>query len=400
MHNKFRRKLLELLSVSLLIGGRCAAQFEEGISNVECGVIACSGTIPSSPNVVTWTSQGETYPTIRNIVRLKINELAATGTTGSPMEYFPTPFTATATVFVELWSYNATLSSPATDTETVVLTVNYNPAPGQKYTPINYILAGKGTGSGAFVQSRVTLKQVNVTGLTGSRWTATNVDSMLTVENEMQILRYFTLSDSLTRLTPSFFSVDSVDYSDQVPASWTFPDSAGNNFSQLEYAWVENETQSYYSVGGSFSTASLFQQNSTRIDINDSCGIFKYNIPLLYDANPATGGGVLYFRARAVDRKNDGSMIVGPWSTPYGVTRHQGHEDSLNWQVTTDFAEDERSKTVIQYYDGTLRPRQTVTRDNSTGNITVAETIYDLQGRPNVQIPAYAHGGQPDPVLP
>lgn len=171
-----------------------------------------------------------------------------------------------------------------------MLTVNYNPAPGQKYTPINYILAGKGTGSGAFVQSRVTLKQVNVTGLTGSRWTATNVDSMLTVENEMQILRYFTLSDSLTRLTPSFFSVDSVDYSDQVPASWTFPDSAGNNFSQLEYAWVENETQSYYSVGGSFSTASLFQQNSTRIDINDSCGIFKYNIPLLYDANPATGG--------------------------------------------------------------------------------------------------------------
>lgn len=88
MHNKFRRKLLELLSVSLLIGGRCAAQFEEGISNVECGVIACSGTIPSSPNVVTWTSQGETYPTIRNIVRLKINELAATGTTGSPMGIF------------------------------------------------------------------------------------------------------------------------------------------------------------------------------------------------------------------------------------------------------------------------------------------------------------------------
>lgn len=64
----------------------------------------------------------------------------------------------------------------------------------------------------------------------------------------------------------------------------------------------------------------------------------------------------------------------------------KGHEDSLNWQSSTSFAENGKFKTVIQYFDGSLRGRQTVTKDNSTGNTVVAETIYDLQGRPNIQI--------------
>ncbi len=136
--------------------------------------------------------------------------------------------------------------------------------------------------------------------------------------------------------------------------------------------WGVGGTGSF--VNGTFSTNALFQQNSTRIDIDDSSGTFKYNIPLLYDANPATGGGTLYYRIRAVQRKNDGNMIAGPWSTPLTFANN-GHQPNLNWQVSTDFAENAKSKTVIQYYDGTLRPRQTVTNDNSTGNTTVAETV-------------------------
>ena len=75
-------------------------------------------------------------------------------------------------------------------------------------------------------------------------------------------------------------------------------------------------------------------------------------------------------------------------------SKAKGHQFHLNWQATTDFAENGKSKSVVQYYDGTLRPRQTVTKDNSTGNTIVGETIYDLQGRPNVQILPTPTNGQ------
>ncbi|MFT3703003.1 MAG: DUF6443 domain-containing protein [Agriterribacter sp.] len=80
-----------------------------------------------------------------------------------------------------------------------------------------------------------------------------------------------------------------------------------------------------------------------------------------------------------------GSRSDGPWS---GVNTFAflGHNNNLNWQTNTTFAEDGKRKTVIQYYDGSLRQRQTVTKDNTTGKTVVAETMYDMQGRPAVQI--------------
>ena len=367
----------------LLVAGRVQAQFEEGFSSVQLGSVSCSQTLPSTASVVTYTSQGEATQKITNVLRLKLNELATTSGSGSPLQYYPSAFTATANITVNLWAGTSGYSGSPTTTETETLTINYDPTPGNKYTPISYLVL---SGTTTYGQVSVTVNSVTVTGLTGS-WTASNVLPLLTVESEMQILRFFTMSGTASNLTPTFGTpvYDPTNHPDQYSVSWTFPDSANNNFSQLEYAWVENETQGYYFVNGTFSANTLFQENSTRIDIDDSSSIFKYNIPLLYDANPATGGGILYYRVRAVQRKNDGSMIAGPWSTPLTYANN-GHEPNLNWQVSTDFAENAKSKTVIQYYDGTLRPRQTVTKDNSTGNTTVAETIYDLQGRPNVQI--------------
>jgi YD repeat-containing protein len=371
-------KRLWCLAVLLLLGSRMLAQFQSGLTSIETGVISCS-TFPSAADTVGDTSQGETSVYIRNILRFKINELAPGS--GSSMQYFASGFTARATISLRMWSDIRNLSNPPTDTETVTLTVNYDPAAGHTYTPIRYILLS--TPAAFYEAVQAVVDTVTVTGLSNG-WTASNVLPLLTVENEMQIERYFTLNDTAANLAPAITpTFDSTDHPDQLSVSWTFPERAYNNLSQLEYAWVENETQGYYTVGGVFDTTLLFEQNSTRIDIDYNSN--SYNIPLLFDADSATGGGILYYRVRAVEVGRDGNIIAGPWSSARTFVR-QGHEFHLNWQATTDFAENAKSKSVVQYYDGTLRPRQTVTKDNSTGNTIVGETIYDLQGRPNVQI--------------
>src|SRR6185312_3255899 len=63
-----------------------------------------------------------------------------------------------------------------------------------------------------------------------------------------------------------------------------------------------------------------------------------------------------------------------------------GHGRNLNWQASTSFAEEGKRKSVVQYFDGSLRSRQTVTKDNTTNTTVVAETFYDKQGRPAIQV--------------
>ncbi|MDR3715180.1 MAG: DUF6443 domain-containing protein, partial [Puia sp.] len=383
MRNTICNKWICIFFCLLLGAGRLSAQFEEGISNKTVMPIPC-GTTPYSPSVVYYTATtGETTPSIRDIVRFKIDEAALTGATGSPLSYYKSGFTATANLTIDLWLTTPANGSVApTTTQTKTLTVYYDSVAGHKYTPIDYVVVSDPTHQ--YQQVRVTLNSVTVANV-ASPWTTSNVLSLLSVENEMQVLRYYTFTDP-TLLTPTITpTYDATNHSDQLSVSWTFPAGANNNLSQIEYAWIENETQGYYTVNGVFNTNALFQDNSTRVDIDYNSVSYNYNIPLLYDADPAQGGGTLYYRVRAAQRKNDGSLIAGPWSTPQTFTNN-GHEPTKNWQSTTSFAENARSHTVIQYYDGSFRERQTVTKDNSTGNTIVAETIYDLQGRPNVQI--------------
>ncbi len=71
---------------------------------------------------------------------------------------------------------------------------------------------------------------------------------------------------------------------------------------------------------------------------------------------------------RSAQLTSTGGRFEADWSTQQtslGVFAFDGHERKLNWQATTTFAEEEKRKSVVQYYDGSLRSRQTVTKDNS-----------------------------------
>lgn len=169
---------------------------------------------------------------------------------------------------------------------------------------------------------------------------------------------------------------------------------------ELEINWATNITIESYDVEWTFIDSSalgsglyytsgqpdpvkIFRNNATRINTTS----ISASIPLIYD-----GGGILFCRVRGVQTDPSGERITTKWSSEYtgtgglGAYSMSGHERALNWQVTTSFAEEAKRKTVVQYFDGSLRNRQTVTRDNTTGNTVVAETLYDKQGRPVIQV--------------
>ncbi|HET7115702.1 MAG TPA: hypothetical protein VFI29_04395, partial [Hanamia sp.] len=129
--------------------------------------------------------------------------------------------------------------------------------------------------------------------------------------------------------------------------------------------------------------ALIFKNNATRVTIRGN----EYSIPLLYD-----GDGTLFFRVRGTQLQNSGETVTTAWSSDFissgGLGRYDftGHAINLNWQASTSFAEEGKRKSVVQYFDGSLRMRQTVTKDNTTNTTVVAETFYDKQGRPAIQV--------------
>jgi hypothetical protein len=293
MQNIILKSFFSACGLILLLSGRALAQFEEGQASGVTNSISCTATLPSTPNLVTYTAAGEASRKIRDIVRFKMNE-SAPSTPGAPMQYFQSGFSATVTLKIELWNPGFTSgASPDVTMAAQTLTVNYDPAPGNKYNPIDYLVL---SGTTQYEQVRVTINSISVTGFSGS-WTESDILALLTVENEMDLLRYFNLSANPSNLAPSSFSgsYDGTAHGDQLSVAWAFSDSTHNNSSQLEYAWVENETKTFYNVGGAFDTSTLFRENSTRIDV-DPIGnyyTFAYNIPLLYPADSVAGGGAL-----------------------------------------------------------------------------------------------------------
>ncbi len=345
--------------IALISTQNLFAQFEEGKEEVYYARIKGDSLLAPANASRTLTcpvSPGEKIADrkIKNIITFKINE--------EDLTYLPASFTAVVNFTIE----TSTNPTPVTKS----LTVNYDKTDGAKYNVRDYIVLTTGE----------TMVKITVTGITPNNTTGFNPRLVLQLENEMRVLRYFDLATTTPLLTPTFNSV--INNTDAINVSWSWDPGGAthNNMNQLEWAWLPDEMAGYYIEGGVLNLDRLFGTNATRVDLDFAQN--NYNIPLLYGDT-----GKLYYRVRATLRKNDGSVVTGPWCMPSPqYYAFNGHEPSLNWQSNTSFAENGKFKTVIQYFDGSLRSRQTVTKDNTTGNTVVAETIYDLQGRPNIQI--------------
>lgn len=306
-------------------------------------------------NITTpFVRQDETSRRYRNVISFYLNE-------SQPTHYLD-DFTASVDLLIE---YKALYTESSYHSFTKTLTLEYKKGEGQLSDVRKYIHF-----EGA-EEVKVTVTGYSFPPAAGDL----NFENILLLENALIPIRYYDISTSpFTLGTP-------VIADDVLNVGWTPPANPGNNAIQLEWAWLENELESNYHIGETFTVASkekLMKTGATRVELGYAAP--GYSIPLLYD-----GLGKLHYRVRGVSIKSTGTRVYGPWSAINSVD-YNGHESGLNWQVTTSFAEEGKHKTVIQYYDGSLRSRQTVTKDNTTLNTVIAETLYDHEGRPAVQV--------------
>jgi RHS repeat-associated protein len=345
-----------LVAVALLLAGKpVAAAGDPGIedppvcSKLTGSALKQNATMETPP----FTTGTQNSYSIKNIITLSIVE--------ETRFYIRDSFSATVKIKIEYGHSAASLNTISLQE----LKVSYNKEPGKKYNAKNY-----------FYFEGAEYVKVTVLEITPAVTGIIRMDTLLLLENEIRVTRYYGLA---TNVQPTSFSTDTAATgADELPVSWTWPQNTGHTHTQLEWTWQENGYDSIYFVGGVLNTNLMFKSNATRIDLPYRTDSFK--IPLLYG-----GKGKLYWRVRAVNIKRNGSRSDGPWSTLQWKA-FSGHNETLNWQSSISFAEEGKRKAVIQYYDGTLRSRQTVTKDNTTNTVVTAETFYDGQGRPAVQI--------------
>ncbi|MBX3101887.1 MAG: hypothetical protein KF690_05215 [Bacteroidetes bacterium] len=276
--------------------------------------------------------------------------------------------------------------------------------------------------------------------------TGTGVPANLVLEGEFSISQYikyhqpsFKTTELLGRkVVENIHPYQYISTTNELRVSWD--PICGVDAYELEWTYVDafSSASGTNNVQEDPSTVRFnFYQNATRVRLE---GLTTYDIPLLYEL------GYLAYRYRPVLQDTVAGTIQefgGPWSTfrwsnftfigsspppadpgfyyNYGsdtgysaaqypdndfrlslfsedylfrINAAISHEDSLGWQAATTFAEEAKRKSVVSYFDGSLRNRQTVTYNNQDTLVIVTETIYDYHGRPAVQIlPAPVVGG-------
>ncbi len=289
---------------------------------------------------------------VQNVVSLKINEFSQI--------YLRSAFSVTIQVRI-IYSTGA----GSVDSIDKNFTVAYDSA--HTYNSRNSFVF-----SGAH---KVTVKILSITSSTGS-WDPT---SALVIENQLVTKPNFKISctGSVSSITVSP-SVDST--VDELPVSWSTVTGADEY--DLEWTYIDAHALAAHRYGTPVNPDLVFQNNATRATIAAT----SYNIPLIYDDS-----GTLFIRIRPIQVSNSGAVVAGAWSsdlTPSvtGQFDYVGHQRDLNWQSNIQFAEEGKRKVVVNYFDGSLRSRQTVTKDNTTNTTLVAETYYDYQGRPVLQV--------------
>ncbi|HVU99126.1 MAG TPA: RHS repeat-associated core domain-containing protein [Puia sp.] len=290
---------------------------------------------------------------VQNAVTVSINEALP--------RYLHTHWTATVKLLIS-W----TDSTGATDSVTHSFTVGYDSI-GTYNSRNTYTFQGG---------HRVTVKVISdSTDATG--W---DPMSVLLVENQLSTRPDFIFN---CRSTIGTITVGTIaDTADELPVSWNAV--LGADVYDLEWTYVYDSAlkDGRYGAAPNYNPGLIFRNNATRVTISGT----SYNIPLIYDDY-----GTLFIRVRPVKMGSAGSVTSAIWSSDaspvvMGSYAFNGHERPLNWQSNISFAEEGKRKVVLQYYDGSLRSRQTVTKDNTTNTTIVGETYYDYQGRPSIQV--------------
>ncbi len=189
-------------------------------------------------------------------------------------------------------------------------------------------------------------------------------------------------------------SVSNVDHtyqntSDKLEVYWdTFE---GAEAYELEWTAVDN--YAFSDVTGQLITADPgsidcdFENNSTRLLTSGN----YYSLPLTFDR------GYLLYRVRAVSKSSEDKdiYVYSNWSAPDKGTVNifsdkyqinEAHESEKSWIYNSKYAENGLKKETVEYFDGALKNRQTISVLNTQNEVIAQEVIYDYLGRPAISV--------------
>ena len=324
----------------------------------------------------TWTS-AFALGAVDNYVLLGVDPNIFTGTT---------PFTIEVDVSVTAYDFAAPMIGIPKGP--ITLLVNYDPSvPGIEQAQEYFHFEG-------YHHFQLAVTDLRIDGV--SETDLTQVPTSVYLESHLHVERFY----NLKTITPlAEYKQTYTPSSNELNIYWEH--RRGAEYYDLEWTYVNDYGKSF---GATLPTTELFfdehyfRLNSTRIQTTAQ----HYRLPVLYDH------GYLVYRLRPVGT-NGSDPLVGEWTTSgfvypnktldefklqvtnfgalnRGIVAIQGHEESMNWQRTTAFAEDGKRKDVISYFDGSLRSRQEVTMLNTDDEAIVGETMYDSHGRQAVKV--------------
>ncbi len=279
-----------------------------------------------------------------------------------------------ATVTFDLQYLDA--SNISTTVSNISLTIEYNNDRGAIHRDQDYYTFQGGH------WAQITNVKVTITPLSG---TCTKAVHKIRLENVIDLERYYQFD---ANATGSFITCPpALNSANELVLSWN--PIPGAEVYHLEWLFVNN-----YDLNTPVPSAGLrfnFRYNATRIETQNT----SHKIPLLFEQ------GYIVFRYRGVGRggANFDIPVAGAWTIPgeeqkdpaafchflvQGANVHEG--DTKNWQMVTNYAEGGKHKSVVSYFGGDLRSRQSVTKINTDNQAIVGETLFDHQGRAAVQV--------------
>lgn len=217
------------------------------------------------------------------------------------------------------------------------------------------------------------------------------------IEGGISVERYYELNTNVPSIEADKIDIDNANGNDHIEFSWDYIEGAEEY--DLEWLYIdghyENGSGDIVCCDNTIKiTKDTFVNNATRVRLSDN----KYQIPLFFDQ------GYVVYRLRAVGRAESDpeKILYGPWSSSNGASTPTAFisanidylniqyadipDKTINWQYIGVYAENGKRKDLVKYADGTNRVRQTQTYLSSTGEVVASEQIYDLEGRPSVQV--------------
>ncbi len=251
--------------------------------------------------------------------------------------------------------------------------------------------------------------QVKITGITitGGGITLTNAKLLMIAEIEIDRYYFFDRDAQYPTADLTHCSADLLTKG-ELEVKWK--PIVGAEMYELEWVYINNydgtKTGPNYNqlaANALLLDEKVFELNSTRISTNNN----YYRIPYIYER------GYILYRLRGWGRKGSAMTydMPGKWSTEMGSVGSPTNvsqflnffpltsggcpganeafisfNDAMNWQSNISYAEEGKSKAVVNFADGSLRSRQSVTKLKSSNEVIIGETVYDFQGRPAINI--------------